>query len=358
MYPSFALDPDKHRRNIAQTNLKKQTLGQLLEKDLGPRNHLLKPWLREQDSAMIWAAPGVGKTMFTLTLALTIAGGGRFLGWHAEQPAKVLLIDGEMPEHDLQDRLRMLAPTVLEHDPEAASENLEIIARHAQSPDEDFLDLGDPMWGDELLNRLQRKNQPDVVIFDNLSTLAQLDDENSTAATVPVVRLLSRLKQAKIACIVVHHSNKSGSHFRGASNLATSFEVILGLIQRGDVLDPDGGAKFNIDWTKYRGKRDSTTVPMGVALEDCEDGSLSWTSSCPEGALFDAIERLLKTGECQTQADLLDKLPEYLRAGESKQWMSKKMRQFRAEGRMSESEIRRCFDAARDDSEDEENTDF
>ena len=252
----------------------------------------------------------------------------------------------------------MLAPTVHEHDLEAASENLEIIARHAQSPDEDFLDLGDHMWGDELLKRLQRKEKPDVVIFDNLSTLAQLDDENSTAATVPVVRLLSRLKQAKIACIVVHHSNKSGSHFRGASNLATTFEVIIGLIQKGDVLDPGGGAKFNIDWTKYRGKKDSTTVPMGVALEDGDDGSLSWTSSCPEGALFDAIERLLKSGDCPTQEAILHKLPDYLKGGESKQWMSKKMRQFRAEGRMTEGEIRRCFDAAKDDFDDEENTDF
>jgi hypothetical protein len=43
--------------------LKAPTLGQLLEATFSDRQHLLFPWLREQESCMVYAATGVGKSM-------------------------------------------------------------------------------------------------------------------------------------------------------------------------------------------------------------------------------------------------------------------------------------------------------
>ena len=63
------------------STLKAPTLRQLLETTFSDRQHLLFPWLREQESCMVYAATGVGKSMFALSAALAIAGDGEFLGW-------------------------------------------------------------------------------------------------------------------------------------------------------------------------------------------------------------------------------------------------------------------------------------
>ena len=83
--PTAALSP----------NLRMRDLDDLLELKLPPRDYLISPWLKQFESAMVWAPPGVGKTMFCLSLALAIAGGGEFLGWKAPKPRKVLFFDGE-----------------------------------------------------------------------------------------------------------------------------------------------------------------------------------------------------------------------------------------------------------------------
>ena len=84
-----------------KVRLKMPTLAELLESQFPNRQHLLFPWLREQESCMVYADTGVGKSLFALSAALAIAGGGEFLGWKAEwrasgEPWRVLYIDGEM----------------------------------------------------------------------------------------------------------------------------------------------------------------------------------------------------------------------------------------------------------------------
>ena len=75
---------------------------------------------------MVYAATGVGKSMFALSAALAIAGGGEFLGWKSDERAngrqwRVLYIDGEMHVGDIQERVRMLmhaVPSVIKRKPE------------------------------------------------------------------------------------------------------------------------------------------------------------------------------------------------------------------------------------------------
>ena len=54
-----------------------------------------------------------------------------------------------------------------------------------------------------------RRDRVDLVIFDNFTTLSDsLGDENSAGAMKPALTLMLKLKQAGIAAILVHHSNK------------------------------------------------------------------------------------------------------------------------------------------------------
>jgi len=336
------------------------TLAALLATTMPTRDHLLSPWLREQESCLVWAAAGVGKTMFTLSLALAIAGGGRLMGWSSPRARRVLLIDGEMPLDDLQERLKMLAGTIDGIDLAAAGANLSIIARHGQHANTHFPDFGDEGQHDANLALIQRY-RPDVVILDNLSTLATVADENSTAEVQKVVKFLARLKQAKVGCVVVHHANKGGQHFRGNTMLATTFEVIIGLKQDRSraALDTSGTTRFALEWTKFRGRRDASVGDRSVHL-GVSDGKPAWVSERQEDELLEALAALIKTSEHRTQEEVGRALPKHLWPGEappSAGWISKQFNLLKTRPDIiRQGDIKAHFDAAREE-QDEANSD-
>ena len=53
--------------------LKMPTLNQLLSATFKQRKYLLAPWLREQENCMVYAATGVGKSLFAMSAALAVA---------------------------------------------------------------------------------------------------------------------------------------------------------------------------------------------------------------------------------------------------------------------------------------------
>ncbi len=222
---------------------------------------------------MLWAAPGTGKTLLVLTMALAVAGGGNFLGWTAPKPRKVLLVDGEMAVEDLQERLEMLAQTVAGYDPAQGKKNLTIYSRTLQKPEAGFPDLGEregqgvePAGQDDIMAKA-RECGAELILLDNFSTLAEVSDENDAAAMSPTLAFLMRLKQARIGCVLVHHSGKgkNATTYRGSSKLATTFEVIIGL---GELQghDPTDGAGFNLFFEKYRRRRSEATRDRSVRL--------------------------------------------------------------------------------------------
>ena len=289
------------RRVRPQAGLKVETLADLLAAKFKPREHLLSPWLREGESALVWSAPGTGKTWLTLTLALMVAGGGKALGWRGGTPRKVLVIDGEMHGEDLTDRMRALLNGIEGINRAAAAENLMVLARQRQGGDVRFPDIAErdlpPTPGGAALRRPGQDVVFDevmecgaqLVILDNYATLAEVADENDAAAMTPVLSFLLRLKQAGIAVILVHHSGKSGTSYRGSSKLATSFEVILGLTP-SEAAGLAEGAAFRLDWTKFRGERSEAVRSRDVRLSKRPDGSPEWIA---EASAQDDITALL-----------------------------------------------------------------
>lgn len=334
-----------------QPSLRSVTLGSLLDRQMPERGWLLQPWLREQESALIWAAPGVGKTMLTLSLALAVAGGGTVLDWTAPSPRRVFVIDGEMPLDDLKGRMNTLLQAVTGVDVDAARENLTILARHHQDARARFPDFGAAEEQDAIVEFIMSK-QPDLVILDNLSTLATLDDENGAAETQRIVKLLAKLKQAHIGVIVVHHSGKAGNAFRGSSMLATTFEVILGLTREKaeDVLDPTGTARFSLRWDKFRGRRDPAVGNRDVALKETFEG-MRWTAERPEDEVLRALAALVQSGRFKTRAEVGANLPKHLWPNDGKRpsagWVSNKFALMDAQGIMRARQVEDFLKAAR-----------
>ncbi len=282
--------------------LRTMTLAQLLAHDFPPREDLVAPWLRQGESAMLWAPPGLGKTMLALTLALAVAGGGTVLGWTSPKPRPVLYLDGEMHAQDLRDRLAMLTGTVEGLDAAAAGRNLTILSRQGQKADVRFPDLTKEADQGEVLKQAASTNA-DLVILDNFSTLAEVADENEAAAMSPVLTFLLRMKQAGRAAILVHHSDKTGSNYRGSSKLATTFEVIIGL-SRLDGRAAGEGAGFELKWGKYRGKPTAGTRDIEVTLEGTPEGGVKWDHRPGSGAEMAALLDAARSGRFRTQREL------------------------------------------------------
>lgn len=289
------------------------SLGGLLDLKLPKREHLVFPWLRQRESAMIYAAPGVGKSFFAMSLALAVAGGGRVLGnWSASRSRRVLFVDGEMPIDDLQARAAMLLPAAGGY-LEALRENLHFEARQYQPAGTIFTDLSSEASRETLLYKI-KKARAELVILDNLSTLAAVDDENSAGDFNDTVKFLLRLKQEGVACLLIHHSNKSGESYRGSSKIATTFEAIMRLeaVDR-KASDRPETTRFRLTWDKFRGKRDEKSgVPLDIALETAmfdgeggiKAGQLQWISTAAEDARIDALLDLVRSCEYRNQREL------------------------------------------------------
>lgn len=271
----------KHRP--ASAGIETITLARLLAHQFPRREALVAPWLRQGESAMLWAAPGSGKTLLTLTLALMVAGGGSVLGWDSPTPRKVLLVDGEMSAEDLQERVEWLMDTVAGIDREAAAANLHILSRNWQRPEADFPDLGDregrpgKASGQDDVIAEARLCGAELVLLDNFSTLVEVADENDAASMNATLAFLLRLKQHRIGCVLVHHSGKDGGSYRGSSKLATTFEVIIGL-RPLETIATITGAAFKLEWTKYRREPCEAVRSREIRLANDATGKRQWVA--------------------------------------------------------------------------------
>jgi hypothetical protein len=301
------------------TTHKYYTLGQLRSSKFADRRFLLSPWLREQESSMVYAASGVGKSLFAMSAAIAIAGGGEFFGWKPDQrangqPWKVFYVDGEMHIADLQERGETLIAACPGVDEAAANANLRLFARQDQK-DGSLFPLISTAAGMQFYE--DRARHVDLMIFDNFSTLGEVEDENSAAEFNAVTEFLLRLKARGVATMLVHHANKGGDNFRGSSKLAATFETIVKLekpesgADAGDIDD----ARFRVVWQKVRaGGRQLRPVMARLATEapfnapaDATAGQLlgrRWEFVAGELSLYDEMREGMAAGKFVTPSEI------------------------------------------------------
>ena len=99
--------------------------------------------LNDREAVMLYSSTGVGKTWLSLAISLITAGKGslELLDWQNEDPQPVCYVDGEMLEEDIQERIKLLIPT-LGVDQDLLRENFLFVSRVSQPHAiEDFLSL-------------------------------------------------------------------------------------------------------------------------------------------------------------------------------------------------------------------------
>lgn len=245
--------------------------GDLLKKDIAPVEYLLGSWFPLQSFGMVYAKPGVGKSWFCMALAVALANGSkRFLGWSINKTVRTLYVDGEMCLADIRDRFKSLSRESLEY--------IDILPSEEMFLENTPLSLDrkeHQQWFHNLLQGLEDKGRkPQMIIFDNLSTLRNSVNENDNSETQKLVSWLVALRAHGYTVLAVHHAGKNGDQ-RGASILTVPMNYSIKLSQpNGDYPIREGETRFEVSLgDKIRAKRPNP-MHFDVVLGPDESGLL------------------------------------------------------------------------------------
>src|SRR5580658_7698857 len=114
---------------------------------------------------------GHRQTWVALNVAHALCTNGKFLGWHARRPCRIVYLDGEMPTAVLQERYATIVAAA--DAPSSDDDNFALVAADYQR--DGLPDLADPdaqgFYDDEIPDA-------DVILVDNLSTICRSVREN------------------------------------------------------------------------------------------------------------------------------------------------------------------------------------
>ena len=210
---------------------------------------------------LIHAAPGTGKTPFTMQLVNAAMGYNNLFNWRKElthKAASCYYMDGELPLHLLKRNL--LAN--FHKDAEVTFFNMAKLYKKGIHG----FDLSDAYWMDALRLELD-KRKPDILVLDNRSNFFK-GEENSNDDAIKFNDYLVELREDGPAIILDHHQGKMGQS-RGASAIKDIMDNVIRL----DWVEPDENIsqdhfKFAVKFEKVRAgyHRDFNVGPSGFEV--------------------------------------------------------------------------------------------
>jgi putative DNA primase/helicase len=246
-------------------------LSDFLKLDIPPREMLLAPILPERSLAMLYAPRGLGKSWLALSIGLAVAAGAPLLRWSAPRARRVLYVDGEMPLVSLQERLAAIS---VPFGTDVPNDGFRILAA-------DQIEGGINLSSEEGQHSLEPLlADADLLIIDNLSTLASTTSESASDAWVPIQNWLLGLRRQGVAVLLVHHAGTNGRQ-RGTSRREDALDTVIDL-RRPEDYSPEEGARFEIHLEKLRNRVDGDgAVPFEASIEsfvaDGQEG-IRWCS--------------------------------------------------------------------------------
>jgi hypothetical protein len=184
---------------------------------------LAPPVLPRASLTGLYAPGGDGKSLFAAALCGGVGRGTEVAGIKCERGVAIYL-DGENGEHEIWRRVHTLGlPTSGVLIADACGFDLRV-------------NLG-------LLEDAIREHKPDLVVLDSFRSLTPGLDENDTKQTAGVLDALRHLFHTLgPAGLLIHHTNKSGKDFRGASSIRDACDVLWHLGRQDE--DPDPRRRF------------------------------------------------------------------------------------------------------------------
>ena len=245
-------------------NFRPITFEELLVREIKPREELISPWLTKGTLTLFHGPRGKGKTWLAWSLCLAATSGGNVfetpdgsIHWRALKPLRVLLVDGEMRQLDIRDRMNALA----------AGMGFRPEKGHLQIIGADILDRPIPSLAREEGQAIidAWSEGVDLIVFDNVSSLFPGLDENDAAEWDPIQSWLLSHRRKGRSVILIHHSGKSGQQ-RGTSKREDVIDFVLNIKPPEDAR-PGDGTRFTVTFEKVRGLSWDDVKPFNVQLE-------------------------------------------------------------------------------------------
>jgi len=165
----------------------------------------------------IWAYRGQGKSIAVNALVKILVHGGDWLRFRSPGNKKVLLVDGELPKQQLQERLKEFV---------GQSDQLQILSPELMDNPKHFPALAIAAQQDFFLKAIE-PFKPDVIVFDTLTRCFRFDT-NDADAWLTVNDFLVRLRGLGYCVILVHHAGKNGTQ-RGRTDGDDNLDVSIKL---------------------------------------------------------------------------------------------------------------------------------
>lgn len=262
------------------------SLADFLSKELPPREIMLSPWLTKQSLVMLYAWRGIGKSWLALSIGYAVACGGSILGWAASQKRRVLFVDGELPAPTLQQRLSLI---VNSFDGEPERDGFQLLTPDLQK--NGVMPNLLTSIGREMID--YHANDADLIIVDNLSTLARGGKENEGESWLPVQEWALRHRAQGRSILFVHHAGKGGAQ-RGTSRREDVLDTVISL-RRPTEYQTSEGAKFELHFEKARNLTGDDAQSFEVELKSFVD-RIEWKYKPASDAILDRVEALAADG--------------------------------------------------------------
>ena len=196
--------------------------------EIRPRKVLIRtsdknePVFFEQSINQIFAWRGLGKTCLGLGLTGAFAKGEKFLNWEAPQRARVLYIEGELPESQFQERWKQII---------GKTNGYARLVTIDKQPDHAFPSFATQEGMrrvEATLARLESEGfKTEVLILDSISTLFNIN-ANDEEGWIAIQSWLISLRSRGLCIFFFHHAGKSGmsrSHSKSEDMLDVSIKL-------------------------------------------------------------------------------------------------------------------------------------
>lgn len=266
---------DAHYYQAEQISRAAIDVNDFLKIKLKAREYVLYPVLPEKGIVLVFAYRGLGKTLLALSMGDAVACGaplfntGSRIDWFAPKPRKVLYVDGEMAQVEMQDRLRAIRAGS-QYKLESGFFN--IITPEQLPLDETMPNLATPKgqaWLEPYLEGI------DLIILDNIATLFGRQQENTAESWQFIQKWLLSLRKNNKTILLIHHAGKNGEQ-RDTSAKEDTLDASVRLRRPDDYLEEEG-ARFIVEFTKARGLCGTAIMPFEASLS-WVDGKAQWVA--------------------------------------------------------------------------------
>jgi hypothetical protein len=173
-------------------------LSSWLARKLPPRDYLLGKLLCTTSRWILYGETGIGKTLFALDIAGSVASGNGLLNWDGrDRSARVMYLDGEMPAETFKERMELIGH-LYGPDLKLYGYNRDVLKDGEMPP------LNTPE-GQKWLWKEIDAVKPNLIVFDSIMCLLSgtIGEEESWTPVKPLVRQIS---SRRIAQIWLHHT--------------------------------------------------------------------------------------------------------------------------------------------------------